>query len=313
MKRIAFAAPVAIVLAVVTASPSTAAITLGQLPPTTPTPVCSPDDRVQPSVTSGNSYAVPASGTITSWSTLSGTPGLGDASMQLKIFRPTGIANTFTIVGQDGPRAITANALNAFPLATPIQVQAGDLVGLHSTSGDPNCGFVVAGDSYLDTVANVDTPLGGSVTMDDDTQNRRLNVTAEFEPANRTTFGAIVNDTTQGTATVPVAVPNAGFLSASGAGGSVVVSPPTFTAPGTATLTVSAIGAQLTELNTKGTTSVTVSAFFAPTGGATSTNSTTVALSKQLPAAKKCKKKKKKGKKAGAAAKKCKKKKKKKK
>src|SRR5262245_37794851 len=50
------------------AAPAPAAVTIGQLAPPNPSSETSADtDRAQPSVTSGNSYVVPATGGITAW------------------------------------------------------------------------------------------------------------------------------------------------------------------------------------------------------------------------------------------------------
>ncbi len=54
-----------------------AAVTIGQLPPSTPAASCTTPnlDYLQPSVTGGNLYIARVAGTITSWSTRSSGAG----------------------------------------------------------------------------------------------------------------------------------------------------------------------------------------------------------------------------------------------
>jgi hypothetical protein len=84
-------------------------------------------DVVQTS-SGGPSYTVPAGGgSITSWSTLAGGPGLlGQANLEVWRFKSPGL---YTLVGISASETLTANTLNTFPVN--IKVQAGDLLGLH--------------------------------------------------------------------------------------------------------------------------------------------------------------------------------------
>lgn len=122
---------------VLTASsiPAAAATTIGS--PTATTGIGCPVnmDTVQLSA-AGISYSVPAGGGfITSWSTTANV-NLGPAG--LLVWRPTGTANTYTLVAATTTMPLTLG-LNTFNLTAPgIAVQAGDVLGLRSV-GKTDC------------------------------------------------------------------------------------------------------------------------------------------------------------------------------
>src|SRR5262245_20879220 len=114
--RLVQLAVLAVLSVAVHAAPAAAAITLGQLAPGTSPPAdCAnpaPFDLLQPSVTSGNTYVVPASvpkWTISSWSHNAGTEA--GQSIAFKVFRQTS-GFTYRVVGHDGPRPITPDQIN---------------------------------------------------------------------------------------------------------------------------------------------------------------------------------------------------------
>ena len=83
--QFAAAVSLAMITAIVTAVPAGAAVTLGQLAPTPPSPDCSATpppgvDYLQPSITGGNLYIARQAGTITSWSTRSSGGGATTSS-----------------------------------------------------------------------------------------------------------------------------------------------------------------------------------------------------------------------------------------
>lgn len=126
-KTITIGSALAVVLAVL-AGPSSASalVTVGQtsssgLVECTET---SPFDELQTSISSGNSYVVPTSGVLTSWTTFGG-PVAGQ-TLGLKVFHPQG-GVSYKVVAHDGPHPLTANAFNTFPVS--IAVQTGDVVG----------------------------------------------------------------------------------------------------------------------------------------------------------------------------------------
>ena len=103
-------------------------------------------DTVQVSWASGT-YAVPAGGgTITSWSTQAG-PLAGPVG--LEIWRPTATAMTYQLVGASPLVTLVPGTLNDTTLATPIPVNAGDLLGLR-IEGRAYCQLTssVATDTY---------------------------------------------------------------------------------------------------------------------------------------------------------------------
>jgi RTX calcium-binding nonapeptide repeat (4 copies) len=173
---------VAIAATALMAAPSTAsaAVTVGQIAPTPPTPICaSPVDRLQPTVSAGTTYIVPANGTITSWNTLAGA---SSGELKMKVFRRVS-GDTYIAVGHDGPRNLTVNTPNTF--STSVPVKAGDLLGLNSFSGLPNCSFVVTGDSYLRAPPDPgtgDLADGQPALFIDPVLDRRLNISAVVEP-----------------------------------------------------------------------------------------------------------------------------------
>jgi hypothetical protein len=108
------------------------------------------------------SYAVPAGGgAITAWSTLAGAD-TGPAA--LLVWHPTTAAGTYTLVGESPVVPLAANTLNQFTLAAPINVAAGDVIGLH-LGGFAEClNPTVAGDTVGFSAAP--TPaVGGADVM----------------------------------------------------------------------------------------------------------------------------------------------------
>ena len=176
MRRLALAASLAGLSLAASASTTGAAVTIGQTG--TPTTTCSSgNDRLQPSVTSGNAYVVPptvVTGTITSWST-EASANAGQA-LTLKVFRPVGGA-TYQVVGHDGPHALTGGRLNTFPASVPVK--AGDVLGSSIPAAEPTgCNFAVPGDSYLFGPELADGQSGDFTGVQAD---RRLDISAVVE------------------------------------------------------------------------------------------------------------------------------------
>jgi hypothetical protein len=268
----------AVVAATASASPAGAAVTIGQLV-TVPGGCADNNDWVQESVASGNTYVVPGNGTITSWSHNAGA-GAGQ-TMTMKIWRHV-VGPTYTVVGHDGPRTLTQGFLNIFP--TSLQVQAGDVLGLHTGTGSPACvSAITPGDSILNGGGNaVD---GGSLSFPS-TLLRHLNITAAFVPSNSFTFGEVKRNKKKGTATLSVEVPNPGTLVLGGKGvkgasaGAAVVSK-AVGAPGTVKLLIRAKGKQAKRLKRQGKLGLKAKITYTPTGGAASTQTLKLTLKKQ--------------------------------
>jgi PASTA domain/IPT/TIG domain len=158
-----------------------AQVVVGQTSPTIPSEsFCSIPasfDEFQTSVQAGNSYAVPTAGVLTSWSVKEG-PGSG--SLGMKVFRPLG-AGSYLVVGHDGPRPLTPNALNTFPVSVPVQT--GDIVGIAlPASSAVSCAFFtgLAGDviGYNQGLA----ADGQTIAQEESFNEYRLNVEATLLP-----------------------------------------------------------------------------------------------------------------------------------
>jgi len=167
-------------LALLIASSAQAATTLGQ---TGGSGACGGAgySEIQTVTVNAPSYAVPASGTITSWST-AGNSDVDDV-FRLKVFRPTSTLNQFVVVGVSTPQSITPNALNG-PFPTSIPVQAGDLLGLNILAGaSPPCTFT-SGDSGEHTAEILpdSSVTGAAVFTTSSLSGHRVNVSATWEP-----------------------------------------------------------------------------------------------------------------------------------
>jgi hypothetical protein len=159
-------------------------VTVGEVAPQTPEFLCNlgPTDTIQIATGGGASYVVPQAGTLTSWSTAAG-PGAGQA-VSLKVYRPVS-GTTYSVVGQDGPRALTPSVLDTFPIDIPVQ--AGDVIGLNdgeATIVNDACQFYTA--SLGDVVGGLlgDATAGSSLDFEaSDTRGEaRINVSANLQP-----------------------------------------------------------------------------------------------------------------------------------
>jgi hypothetical protein len=268
-----------VLLLIAGAPPAAASVTIGQLAPGTPTGFADPSgmlDVVQPAVTSGTSYAAPGNGTITSWSHSAAT-GAGQM-MTFKVFRKV-TGSTYTVVGHDGPRSLVGGTVNAFPAA--IGVRPGDVIGLSFNLAPPGKAwfFMAPGDAFLRRIGNLADFQSGSFDPDPD---RRLNVTAVFEPTNVFTLRGIARHRKEGTAILKVSVPNPGELVLSGNGVKRVTATPAVavTAPGIVRLPIRATGRKRETLNETSRVRVKATVTYTPTGGDPSTQSRKLKLKK---------------------------------
>src|SRR6202140_867287 len=119
------ASAIALVALMLSASGASASTSIGNAGGTI---ICTqPASAVQISSTT-TSYTVPAGGgSISSWS-IQATAWPGPVALQ--VWRPTATALTYTLVGASPLVTLATGTLNTITLATPIQVQAGDLLGL---------------------------------------------------------------------------------------------------------------------------------------------------------------------------------------
>lgn len=172
---------VAAAMAAVLAPAASAQIVVGQLAPAPePSVSChftSPYDEYQRSVSSGNSYVIPAAGILTSWSI---NEGAGTGLVGAKVFRPVG-PGLYLVVGHDGPRTLTPNTLNTFPISIPVQ--AGDVLGLSvAANGTSTCYFFTG--SALDVIGYTEGAAADGQTFAEENSftEERLNVAATLLP-----------------------------------------------------------------------------------------------------------------------------------
>jgi uncharacterized repeat protein (TIGR01451 family) len=115
-------------------------------------------------------YTVPASGEITQWETnQTGNTAPGGEQVGLVVVRP-GTGGSYQVAGTDFetlPATLPADGIVTFQVANPIQVNAGDLLGLWAPSqaGQPQCFFdsppTLATDSVLPFGPLSGVPLPG--------------------------------------------------------------------------------------------------------------------------------------------------------
>jgi hypothetical protein len=168
-------------MAVVLAPSAGAQIVVGQVAPTVAgesfCEFTSPYDEFQLGVASGNSYVVPTAGVLTSWSI---NEGAAAGPVGLKVFRPVG-PGLFLVVGHDGPRPLTPNSLNTFPVVVPVQ--AGDLVGISVVAFSPsNCAFNTGLEADVIGYREGSAADGATISQENSFNEQRLNVSATLLP-----------------------------------------------------------------------------------------------------------------------------------
>lgn len=268
-------------MALLIGAPGASAVTsIGQLAPgpAPPPSLCTidPYDFLQPSVASGASYVVPPNGAaITSWSTFASSAP--NQALTFKVFRKVDVGDPFVwqVVGHDGPRPLTAGAVNTFPIN--IAVQPGDLVGMNLANPGGNstaCVFAKPGEAFRDRAGNLAD--GQTGTFSDVLTDQTMNLAAQvaIKPDSFFDFGKVTRNKSKGTARIVVNVPGPGTLSLTGAGvkpqrtarvtGSRVV-----TAAGKVRLLVKAKGAKRRKLSENGKVTVRVKVVYVPTGDVT--------------------------------------------
>jgi hypothetical protein len=272
------AAALAIVLiaALSAAAPAHAAVTLGQIASTPPSPDCSPTrDYLQPSITGGNLYIARQAGTITSWSTRSSASSAG-ATYVFKVFRRTTDPDIFRVVASAPPRTLTSG-INTVPVN--IAVRSGDMIGLNE-SGIPNsCTFFQPGDGVLTRSGNLSDGASGSFAAQNDV---RLNLSAVLVPSNDFAVAAITRDRKRGSATVVVNVSNPGVIALTGKGVKKRASRNVAVA-GTVQFQIASAGAKKRKLEKTGKVTLVPTLTFTPTAGDPAARPFTVKLRKRRP------------------------------
>jgi hypothetical protein len=268
------------------ASRAGASVTIGQVAPASPSSTCSNvvDDWVQPTEVSGNSYVVPATGGVASWTIISWSTQASATAGQhytMKVFRKVSGLN-YMVVGHDGPRALTGGALNTFP--TNIVAKPGDLLGMNDNSVSPPvstaCVFAApAGDIVFFGSGNLADGASGPIASP--TANSRLNISGIAEPTNTFSLGGVTRYRNRGTASIEVLVPNPGELTISGTG--IRTKSTTYGAPGGSQLLIATAARKRRKLNERGKVKVIPTFTYTPAGGDPRSQSRTVRLKKNLP------------------------------
>jgi IPT/TIG domain/PASTA domain len=161
-----------------------ALVTVGQTAPAgaviTPCELPEPGDEIQTEIASGASYAMPSAGQLTSWSTRVGDE-VGEM-LTLKVFRPVA-ADEFQVVAHDGPRPLTSQTLNTFPI--DIAVQAGDLIGIEIPVGGVHSPCAFATGDPKDKIGAADGAAadGETESIVSELGLERLNVSAQLLPS----------------------------------------------------------------------------------------------------------------------------------
>jgi hypothetical protein len=256
------------------ASNAAASVTIGQLPPGSPTANCTTtnEDYLQPSVTGGNLYVAKQAGTITSWTTDSFGPG---AVYVVKVFRRTTDPDAFQVISHSSPHTLTSG-INTVPAS--LHVESGDMLGYHE-SGPPNsCTFSQPGDNVIRRMGNLADGAFGTFAPENDV---RLNLSAVLVPDNGFTL-ASTRDRKRGTATVTATTTNPGLVTISGKGMKKRASK-SLAVAGPVTFPVATIGKTKHKLERKGRIGLTVRVTFFPTGGDATVQSINLKLRRTRP------------------------------
>jgi hypothetical protein len=253
-----------------------ATVTIGQIGPPSGT-ICEGDDLVQPTVTSGNSYVVPGTGTITTWTTYGGPTG--GVSETMKILRLTAAPATYQVVGHSGPQPVSANGTAGNTFTAKIPVKPGDVLGANAAS---YCVLDVPGEQYGYHVGGLadgqQAPFGLG-------NNFRLNIQATFVPENGFQVRSVRRNRNKGTATLAFDLSNPGVLTATGRGAtarSIGAHTSKTVGAGVARLVIKAKGKKRRKLNQDGTVKVPVSITYTPTGGDPNTQGFPLVLKKNV-------------------------------
>jgi hypothetical protein len=262
------------------ASPASASVTLGQLSSTPSAFTCGNQlDFAQLSVASGNDYAVPGNGVITSWTTFG--PG-GPAQRTFKVFRKVADPARYQVVGHDGPRDLTPGGVAGNTFTTGLRVKAGDLIGFENVNVG-SCYFDSPGSQFLSGTPPLQDGEQGDLSV---MTGKLLELEAVFVPDNRFKLASTTRNRKKGTATLGFGLPNLGTLTGKGPGAKVtaVSTGPIggLTSPGStpSLLRVRAVGSKRRQLDGTGNVVLKLSVTYRPTGGDPTTERLKVKLRK---------------------------------
>ena len=133
---------------------------------------------MQPTVTSGSPYVVPAGyHKIVKWSVQDGV--WGNQRLGFKVFRPVGPAFTYRVVAHAGPHRLHKSSLSVPRIDTfraNIKVRPGDLIGVHTVTEHFKCDFLAQDTDYTRLGDLADGATGGPFGPD---PGYRLNISAK--------------------------------------------------------------------------------------------------------------------------------------
>ena len=138
---------------------------------------CSNGQTLLQATAPNGQYSAPSSGVITSWSY--DAPAFDLPRLKLKVARPAG-GNSFTIVGEEGPRTPVASTFNTYQ--AQISVQPGDVLGVY-VDAFGGCGrFAASGTGYYAHAVAADPAPGTTAVVPPTYNNFQLDVSATLEP-----------------------------------------------------------------------------------------------------------------------------------
>lgn len=218
----AWIAVVSAALVLASAGSASASATLGSttIPSGSSPGACSTEVIAEPGSDPSTPYSMPTAGAITQWQVNTTGDTVG-AQVSLVILRAAG-ANSYSVVGVDTrtlPNPLPGGNIATFTVATPIPVEAGDILALFAVSGVEcyNSGGSTPADDALIGVTSASTPTAGQTltTSGPSVSSFELNLSATL---NTTTDAGVTTTSEPGapavgslanlTATVSNAGPN---------------------------------------------------------------------------------------------------------
>jgi hypothetical protein len=134
---------------------------------------------VQTHRASGPSYAAPSAGVLTSWSFQPSTTE--STTLTLRVFRPTASPHQFKVIADAGLLQTIAASSVLKSFTAHIPVEAGDLIGIHSTDGACATQTSSPGDVYDGHILPPITPVGGTGLYSEGSGNI-YDISAKLEP-----------------------------------------------------------------------------------------------------------------------------------
>lgn len=137
-------------------------------------------DIIQTSTTPGAPrYSFPSDGAVTEWRHQA--EGGETAPIQMAVYRVLS-TDTFLVVAKTAPLGMTANLLNGFPVSPPIQVKAGDLLGMRVIPGGQVDFASGATPADVWAFRQGNAPVGTTFTGEGTMMATRADIAVTFDP-----------------------------------------------------------------------------------------------------------------------------------